>query len=124
MNKAEWSPWFKFDPRTISDKAPDQQGVYRIRQEREIKRLGEKCSNLIYIGGTRERGKRKSLRERLLDIFKGNHTACECIIRLIKAGRDLEFSFIETDSPETKESELKREYKDEYWELPPCNRAR
>jgi len=124
MKNAKWSPWFKLDARTVSEKAPDRPGVYRIRQEKEIERLSGKRSSLVYIGGTEERRERKSLRQRLLDIFEWNHTADECINRLIDAGRRVEFSFMETDSPDAIESELRRKYEEEYWELPPCNRAR
>jgi hypothetical protein len=124
VEKTEWSPWFKLDVKTVSEKAPDRPSVYRIRQEKGIERLSGKRSNLIYIGGTKERRERKSLKHRLLDIFEWKHTADECIIQLIDAGRNLEFSFIETDFPDAKERELKRKYGAEYWELPPCNRSR
>lgn len=124
MEKEKWSAWFKLDIPTVLKEAPDKPGVYRIRQEKEIERLGGKRSNLIYIGGTKEQKKRKSLQQRLLDIFEWNHTADECIHRLIDAGRKIEFSFMKTDSTDIKERELRREYEVEYWELPPCNRSR
>lgn len=119
--KTDWSNWFKLDMPTVLKEAPDKPGVYRIRQEKDIERLSGKHSNLIYVGATRARN---SLKQRLLDILEWKHTADSCINRLIDAGRRVEFSFMITSSSEIKERELKREYEEEYWELPPCNRAR
>jgi hypothetical protein len=120
-----WSHWYSLTEEVISQQAPKEFGIYKIRQTNGVlvTRLRGK-SEILYLGRSGTTANR-TLRQRLLELVRyGPHIAAGRIKRLKEElGLHLEFCYAETKEPVSAEKLLLMLYDKEHYELPPLNHA-
>jgi len=124
MGDSQWSGWYPLTAKCPAGDVPDMPGAYEIRTDYEFGRL-RGTSRIVWIGSA-GRGKRPSLRERIVGQRIGDPgrylSRTEKLLR--QAGHDLEFRFATAiDGKTAREMEGQRlmDYEKKHWELPPGN---